>query len=547
MSHAFYNYDPLKEHEDLMNFTYEELLDKAYQSFIKMYNTTDYTRFLKNEILVLTSRNDKLIKKGADRESWDNDFVLYMEEYIPFLKKRLDVVLKDGKKEPVLFGKYLFIDDMDKYVCHSNGCHIGKNGCFLDGKFLNKESREINPETSTGSFFQNIQLLFSKYDNDQRRDKVIAGMRQRLLNGHWLGTAPLGYKNIRDKNNIPTLDIDEKAQFIKKAFLWKANQELSNMEILDKLKKLGFRIYKQRLTDMFKNPVYCGLISHSLLEGKLVEGKFPPIISKKVFLKVNNIQSKNPQHFKWNKNNDNLPLKGFVHCFQCNQPFTGYLVKKKGLYYYKCRTTGCCCNKSAKALHQQFEQFIERYQISSKVIPALKQQLQYTFEHLGKSHKDEKVQLKYSLKTVQEKLDKIEEKYVLDEIGKEQYLKFAKKFRNEKMEIQQELDKTDFGSSNLEFYIEKSLHFASNINETWTSGNYHQKQKIQYILFPDGISYDREIDQVRTERVNSVLELISLLSMYCGDKKSGQKTNLANLSARVTPAGFKPATLRAEI
>ncbi len=97
-------------------------------------------------------------------------------------------------------------------------------------------TQPVDVETSTGMFFQNLNLLFSKYDNDQRRDKTIMGMRQRLLNGYWMGKAPLGYKNARDQNNVPIIIKDEKATIIKNIFLWKVNEGLTNTQIIERLK-----------------------------------------------------------------------------------------------------------------------------------------------------------------------------------------------------------------------------------------------------------------------------------------------------------------------
>lgn len=408
-------------------------------------------------------------------------------------------------------------------------------------------TQPVNTETSTGAFFQNINLLFSKYDNDQRREKTITGMRQRLLNGYWLGTAPLGYKNARNEQNIPVLELSDKAKLVRKAFLWKAEENLSNAEIVDKLKLHGWTIYRQRLTNMFKNPVYCGLITHSLLEGQVIEGKHPAIVSKTVFLKVNGIQAKNNQNYKQNPENENLPLKGFGKCSSCHSPLTGYIVKKKGIYYYKCKTVGCPCNRNANALHQQFEQLLSKYQIDDTLVAPLKTQLKYTFEYHNQSKKDNTATLKYNLKTIDEKIDKVQERYVIGDVDGELYQKFIKKFRIEKAEIEQEIRKVSFDSSNLDFYLDESLKLFCNINKMWGLRDYSGKQRLQNILFPEGIVYDRKNDRVRTSKTNSVMELVRCLSVSLKDKKSGQKDDFSNLSAPVTPAGFEPATVRAEI
>ena len=408
-------------------------------------------------------------------------------------------------------------------------------------------TQPVNTGTSTGSFFQNIHLLFSKYDNDQRREKTITGMRQRLLNGYWMGTAPLGYKNERNEQNIPIIVPDENAKWVKKIFQWKANEKLSNVEIVDRISKYGVPISKQLLTRMFKNPVYCGLITHSLLEGQVIQGVHLPIVSKSLFLKVNGIQAANVQDYKQNKANENLPLKGFTTCNNCKEPLTGYIVKRKGIYYYKCKTNGCSCNRNANVLHNHFEELISKYQVDSRLILPLKVQLQHTFEYFNKSNEDNTASLKYKLKTINEKIEKVEERFVIGEIDGELYQKFIKKFREEKDGIEQEIKKSCLNSSNLENYINQSLKLLANLNNIWVSGNYHLKQKLQKLLFPEGIVYDRKNDRVRTSKVNAFLELTHCISKESSKQKKGQKARNTYLSYPVTSRGFEPPTLRAEI
>lgn len=44
---------------------------------------------------------------------------------------------------------------------------------------------------------------------------------------------------------------------------------------------------------IFRNFFYCGLLSHKLLEDQVVEGNHEKLISKEVFLKVNEMQNRN--------------------------------------------------------------------------------------------------------------------------------------------------------------------------------------------------------------------------------------------------------------
>ena len=94
-----------------------------------------------------------------------------------------------------------------------------------------------------------------------------------------------------------------------------------NTEIIDKLKNLGITIDERRLSEMFKNPFYCGVLVSKMIPGEIIEGKHQALVSKEDFLKINSINTHHPTHHK--AENENLPLKQFIYCDSCKQPLTG--------------------------------------------------------------------------------------------------------------------------------------------------------------------------------------------------------------------------------
>ena len=55
----------------------------------------------------------------------------------------------------------------------------------------------------------------------------------------------------------------------------------------------------------------------------------------------------------------------------------------------------------------------------------------------------------------------------------------------------------------------------------WENGNLSEKRKIQKMVFPDGIEYDRKNDEYRTFRVNSIFSYIPLIADEVEHKKTG--------------------------
>ncbi|EDP97315.1 recombinase family protein [Kordia algicida OT-1] len=397
----------------------------------------------------------------------------------------------------------------------------------LQAKGINVISvtQPMDTKTSTGTFFQNLNLLFSKYDNDQRKEKTITGMKQRLLQGFYIGNAPIGFKNARDTQNRPILIHSDKAKFIRKAFQWKANESLSNVEIIRRLKNYGVNLSPPRLTDMFRNPVYCGLIANSLLEGKVVKGNHKPIVSKKLFLQVNNINAKkNGAGFKHKKNNPHLPLKGFITCDGCGKPITGYTEKIYKINYYRCNAKGCSGYSRADKLNDKFKNLLNSFQIDEKFIAPLKLQMKYTFEYHNESNKDIIAQLKYNLKAIKQKIETVEERFVYGEINMELYSKHNEKLKLEYQAIEKEIQNSTIEKSKFDLYVENSIKLLANLPTTWELSNCVVKQKLQNLLFPNGIRYNRQNDRYLSFEVNPILDITSKLSISYNKNKTSTNT-----------------------
>ena len=55
--------------------------------------------------------------------------------------------------------------------------------------------------------------------------------------------------------------------------------------------------------------------------------------------------------------------------------------------------------------------------------------------------------------------------------------------------LETELSNNQFESSNLKKAVEKGINTARKVAFTWDSSDYNSKQKLQYLIFPEGICY----------------------------------------------------------
>ena len=402
-------------------------------------------------------------------------------------------------------------------------------------------TQQTDTRTSSGKFHQNMQFLFSQWDNDQRREKSISGTIEKLRRGEWPTKAPLGYDQSKTKGE-QVITVNETGKLLKKAFTMKAEQHLSNIEILEWLNKMGLRLMKQRLSEIFKNPFYCGVITHAMLGDEIVQGKHEKLVNEKIFLQINNIQKKNNHGYTQSKYDTRLPLRSHLKCAICGTNMTGYEVKSKGILYYECNKVGCKVNKNADQLHNAYNSLLNSFAIDERLIAPLKQQLVAKFDSLNEQKAEDTRQLKVTLKGIQNKLDAIEERFVMGEITKGQYEKFSQKLIAEKEQIEASIGEGPKKLSNLEKYVGFSLRMCSEMGKMWVLRDYHTKQKLQKLVFPEGVAYDKENDDYRTEKVNSVLSLITSLSMPCGTKNKRPISISTNRSVLVAGTGLEPVT-----
>ncbi len=404
-------------------------------------------------------------------------------------------------------------------------------------------TQPADSNTANGRWYQKMQLLIAELDNEQRKDKCVTGMREKLLRGEWINKPPVGYKKVLEGGKIKVV-IDEKGELIRKAFYWRMKENLAHTEILKRLEKMGLKVSRARLTETFRNPFYCGYITGRLIDGKVVKGLHEPIISEEVFLNVNGLLSHNHQGYKHQADNAQLPLKIFVKCGDCGSSFCGYEVKKKHLYYYKCKRAGCHCNRSQKHMHAVFRDKLRQYAVDATFIEPFKKQLIATFWQLHEQDASNEKLLNTQLTEVDKNLNALKERWALGKITEEVYQEFAPKYQEKKNKIEDELNRINCNSSNLENNLQIALELSHNLLNIWDVEDYSEKQRLQYLVFPKGMTYNRQNNTVQTTEINCIFAQVSFLNVVYRASENDNTSVFAGIVGQVGVAGFEPATSR---
>ena len=86
--------------------------------------------------------------------------------------------------------------------------------------------------------------------------------------------------------------------------------------------------------------------------------------------------------------------------------------------------------------------------------------------------------------------------------------------------------------SNCSQMIPKIIATASNISSLWESGNLETKRRIQNLVFPEGVMWDKQISGYRTPKTSEFFEIMGRFSDTYINKKETNPLELVSLCGR---------------
>ena len=405
--------------------------------------------------------------------------------------------------------------------------------------------------TADGKMLQGIELLVANHTNNVNSQTVRDNGARALRNGRWIQAPPRGY-DMKTTRSQQTITVNAEGKLIRKAFQMKANENLTNEEIRVRMKAMGLDLYKQRWSGIFRNIFYAGYFSHPFLEGEIVKGPHEPLVPLETFLKVNNIVLKaHSRGYETKMDKEYAPLLGSLRCPVCGHNLTASLStrmrKKYGrdIGYYVCSHKGCRCNVSTKIANAAFEEWLDSVSLPKQFTEAVKTQLMRSFPILNVNGKEVVSELKTNLAHMNSEIEKVEYNLATSPNAKIQEIcsKQLAKLEANRDEIQSEILTKEKEILNLDQYVTLGLSMKDNLLKMWRLLNLGHKRHLQNLVFPDGMYWSKENDDIEPVSKNEFLFTWGLKSDSYGEKENGQTADFSNLSALAPQLGLEPRTL----
>ena len=121
--------------------------------------------------------------------------------------------------------------------------------------------------------------------------------------------------------------------------------------------------------------------------------------------------------------------------------------------------------------------------------------------------------LRKSLTDVEKDIKTCQMRFSTDKLDSNTFNVAMDELNKQKKQIETELEAYDFKLSNLTDKIKEVIITCSNISSLWDKGDLEIKQRIQNLVFPQGILWERSIRNYRTPTRNKVFDVIDRLSV----------------------------------
>lgn len=376
------------------------------------------------------------------------------------------------------------------------------------GIYVISATQKTDPDSAAGEFMENMLFIFNQFENSMRRNRSVTGMIGCLRRGEWYGSPPFGYDH-RKEGKTHILTINDKGKILRNAFYWKAEENCSDVEIVQRLKALGLSINRKHLNKVLHNPFYCGLISHNLLGDEVIEGNQEKMVDRKTFDRIQGITHAG---YDQKEVTEEFPLKRHIRCSDCGGYLTGYTVKKKGCHYYKCNKTGCRSNHSTKKMHQLYIDLLDTYTIPEPLRPILIGIIKDAIKKSGEEMVSRRSALKKRQTELKQKVNEVKVRYGLGKINEDVYTATINSLNSDLDGVTLELQDCKQDLSNLDSKVGEIVAICCKLGELWGGGDFHFRQKLQKLVYPDGIFFDKIKGEYRTENENEVFKIFRRLS-----------------------------------
>ena len=388
-------------------------------------------------------------------------------------------------------------------------------------------------------------------ENNKISRRTRDGVRETLLSGRLANKAPRGYKNVHitDENGktiSKTVEIDEgKASLIRNIF----NEVAKGIEAPCVIRRrIAPDIPESTFLDILRNIFYKGKIRVPATKtepGVIVDGLHTPLVTEELFDTVQDIMDgKRKKQPKLTKPvQPEFYLRKYLICPHCGRAITGAFSTggSGGKYsYYFCPTSGKHLRMSTDTLNNAFVDYVRGLRPSEMIMKLYSEVLNDLRKENARDIRAVIDKIDSEIYEMNERMNKIEDKYLDGEIDKEAYNRMINR---QKQQLKAAEDRKELLETPNRGKIEPQLMYAmsliTNIDKFFQYAPAEAKIRALSSIFSEKLEFDGKSFQ--TDNLNTVLALIYQQTNELRGLKNKSEESFSTFPASVPGAGVEPA------
>ena len=352
----------------------------------------------------------------------------------------------------------------------------------------------------------------AEYQRNKNAEQVRNRMWGRIMNGYWVFRAPIGYKYKKVGAHGKILVPDEPiASILKTALEGYASgrfQTLVEVKLylqsepdFPKDTKEG-EVRIQRIREWLTQLLYTGYIERPEWDIDLRDGQHEGLISLQTYRKiqdrlagrVNNV-AKAPVRKDLS---EEMPLRGFVLCGDCDRPLTGGRTKGRNKYYiyYECQNKECgSFRKSIRKedIERDFEELLASARPSKVLFKFVHTMLKDIWNRHQEMMMEQKTSLKKQLNETDAKIEALVDR-TLETSSAAMIARYEQRLRDleqEKAVLAERAALPAKPQQTFERTSRTAMDFLSNPLKLWNSPRFEDKRAVLKLTFADQLRYKR--------------------------------------------------------
>ena len=413
----------------------------------------------------------------------------------PELQKMLAYLKEDGGID------YVIVHKLDR-LARNRADDVEINRAFEEAGVRLVSTSENIDQTPGGMLLHGIMSSIAEFYSRNLANEVIKGMGEKARNGGTLGKAPLGYVNVRGRDEhgreVRTVELDqERAPLVRLAFTEYATGNWTVRQLAEHLNNRGLTIPPtarkptnpvsvRLLQTLLRNPYYKGVIS---FQGVEYPGAHEPLVDAATWQTVQDILTAHTNGERQRTHNHHL--KSTIVCGLCGARLLVQHATSRAsgtYYYFVCARRHRVHDCTFKAVlidevEARVAELYQQIQLSSDDRREIERYLRAEFAHIQANRQQDIQRLTTRQQQLEDQRHKLLEAHYAGAIPLDLLKKEQEQLTSSILAIQRELDGYTADAALVEQHLTQALDLLEDCHQLYLAVPDRLKKLLNQVFF----------------------------------------------------------------